>query len=207
MSSPYQSELNVVARTEESGHLPLRGFTVLFTEVVLFISGIRWLFPDTALAPVDFQECNKILSMVIFQLLRVRMDRSQQMSCSAASRNLASLAHTNRDLSCTMGFNEFKDLWQALNGWRGTFASFDRDQSGTIEGHELQQAINSMGYNLSPQAMNCIMKRYSLNGRIPFDEFVSCAVRLRALTDHFRRRDTTQTGNASFQYDDVSFHS
>lgn len=44
-----------------------------------------------------------------------------------------------------MGFNEFKDLWQALNGWRGTFASFDRDQSGTIEGHELQQAINSMG--------------------------------------------------------------
>ncbi|XP_019220688.1 sorcin [Oreochromis niloticus] len=108
----------------------------------------------------------------------------------------------DRDLSCTMGFNEFKDLWQALNGWRGTFASFDRDQSGTIEGHELQQAINSMGYNLSPQAMNCIMKRYSLNGRIPFDEFVSCAVRLRALTDHFRRRDTTQTGNASFQYDD-----
>uniref|UniRef100_A0A669BLU6 Sorcin n=1 Tax=Oreochromis niloticus TaxID=8128 RepID=A0A669BLU6_ORENI len=88
----------------------------------------------------------------------------------------------DRDLSCTMGFNEFKDLWQALNGWRGTFASFDRDQSGTIEGHELQQAINSMGYNLSPQAMNCIMKRYSLNGRIPFDEFVSCAVRLRALT-------------------------
>lgn len=44
-----------------------------------------------------------------------------------------------------MGFNEFKDLWQALNGWRATFASFDRDQSGTIEGHELQQAINSMG--------------------------------------------------------------
>nr|XP_024660074.1 sorcin [Maylandia zebra] len=108
----------------------------------------------------------------------------------------------DRDLSCTMGFNEFKDLWQALNGWRGTFASFDRDQSGTIEGHELQQAINSMGYSLSPQAMNCIMKRYSLKGRIPFDEFVSCAVRLRALTDQFRRRDTTQTGNASFQYDD-----
>ncbi|XP_006791825.1 sorcin isoform X2 [Neolamprologus brichardi] len=108
----------------------------------------------------------------------------------------------DRDMSCTMGFNEFKDLWQALNGWRATFGSFDRDQSGTIEGQELQQAIKSMGYGLSPQAMNCIMKRYSLNGRIPFDEFVSCAVRLRALTDQFRRRDTTQTGNASFQYDD-----
>uniref|UniRef100_A0A3Q0QYM8 EF-hand domain-containing protein n=1 Tax=Amphilophus citrinellus TaxID=61819 RepID=A0A3Q0QYM8_AMPCI len=113
----------------------------------------------------------------------------------------------DRDMSCTMGFNEFKDLWQVLNGWRTTFASFDRDQSGTIEGHELQQAITSMGYNLSPQTMNCIMKRYSLNGRIHFDEFVSCCVRLRALTDQFRRRDTTRTGNATFQYDDVSVHS
>ena len=38
------------------------------------------------------------------------------------------------------------------------------------------------GYNLSPQAMNCIMKRYSISGRIPFDGFVNCSVRLRALT-------------------------
>ncbi|XP_041842727.1 sorcin isoform X2 [Melanotaenia boesemani] len=108
----------------------------------------------------------------------------------------------DRDMSGTMGFNEFKDLWQALNGWKATFASFDRDQSGTVEGPELQQAITTMGYHLSPQAMNSIMKRYSINGRIPFDEFVSCCVRLRALTDHFRRRDTSHSGNASFHYDD-----
>ncbi|CAN9514369.1 unnamed protein product [Ophioblennius macclurei] len=108
----------------------------------------------------------------------------------------------DRDMSGTMGFPEFKDLWQALNGWKNTFASFDRDHSGMVEGHELQQAIGSLGYNLSPQAMNCIMKRYSLNGRIPFDEFVACCVRLRALTDQFRRRDTAQNGSALFQYDD-----
>ncbi|XP_072249850.1 sorcin [Leuresthes tenuis] len=108
----------------------------------------------------------------------------------------------DRDMSGTMGFNEFKELWQALNGWKGSFVSFDRDGSGTVEGHELQQAIASMGYNLSPQAMNCIMKRYSISGRIPFDGFVNCSVRLRALTDQFRRRDTSQSGNASFQYDD-----
>lgn len=30
--------------------------------------------------------------------------------------------------------------------------------------------------------MNCIMQRYSNRGRIPFDDFVSCCVRLRALT-------------------------
>ncbi|KAM9851486.1 sorcin isoform 2-T2 [Aulostomus maculatus] len=108
----------------------------------------------------------------------------------------------DRDMSCTMGFSEFKDLWQALNGWKNVFVSFDRDRSGTVEGHEMHQAITSMGYNLSPQAMNCMLKRYSINGRIAFDDFVSCCVRLRALTDQFRRRDTAQTGNASFKYDD-----
>ncbi|KAG7218389.1 hypothetical protein INR49_020422 [Caranx melampygus] len=112
-----------------------------------------------------------------------------------------------RDMSASMGFAEFRELWQVLNGWKNTFASYDRDHSGTVEAHELQQAITTMGYNLSPQAMNCIMKRYSLHGRIPFDEFVSCCVRLRALTDQFRRRDTSQSGSAMFQYDDVAISS
>ncbi|KAG7999298.1 Sorcin, partial [Nibea albiflora] len=112
----------------------------------------------------------------------------------------------DRDMSGTMGFNEFKELSQVLNGWKTTFASYDRDRSGTMEGPELQHAISAMGFNLSPQAMNIIMKRYSTNGRIGFDDFMSCCIRLRGLTDHFRRRDTSQTGAAMFHYDDVSFH-
>ncbi|XP_076592692.1 sorcin isoform X1 [Chaetodon auriga] len=108
----------------------------------------------------------------------------------------------DRDMSGTMGFNEFKELWQILNGWKTTFASYDRDRSGTIEGPELQQAISAMGFNLSPQTMNVIMKRSSTNGRIAFDDFMSCCMRLRGLTDHFRRRDASQTGQAMFQYDD-----
>ncbi|XP_070767871.1 sorcin-like isoform X2 [Enoplosus armatus] len=108
----------------------------------------------------------------------------------------------DRDMSGSMGFNEFKELWQVLNGWKNTFTSYDRDRSGTVEGPELQHALTSMGYNLSPQAMNSVMKRYSTNGRITFDDFMTCCVRLRALTDQFRRRDTTQNGQAMFQYDD-----
>jgi len=108
----------------------------------------------------------------------------------------------DRDYSGTMGFNEFKELWQAVNGWKTTFASFDRDRSGTMEAHELQQAIVSMGYNLSPQAMNIVMRRNSVQGRIAFDDFMSCCIRLRALTDQFRRRDTAHNGTAMFQFDD-----
>lgn len=38
------------------------------------------------------------------------------------------------------------------------------------------------GYRLSPQAMNCIIKRYSTQGKIIFDDYVACCVKLRALT-------------------------
>ncbi|XP_056902222.1 sorcin isoform X1 [Takifugu flavidus] len=108
----------------------------------------------------------------------------------------------DKDMSGTMGFHEFRELCQVLNAWKSTFATYDQDRSGTVEGHELQKAISSLGYNLSPQAMNVIMKRFSTGGRITFDDFITCCVKLRALTDHFRRRDAAQNGNASFHYDD-----
>ena len=38
------------------------------------------------------------------------------------------------------------------------------------------------GYRLSPNALNVIVKRYSTDHRITFDDFVACCVRLRALT-------------------------
>uniref|UniRef100_A0A8C9KDR4 Sorcin n=1 Tax=Panthera tigris altaica TaxID=74533 RepID=A0A8C9KDR4_PANTA len=72
----------------------------------------------------------------------------------------------DRDMSGTMGFNEFKELWAV------------------------------------PQAVNSIAKRYSTNGKITFDDYIACCVKLRALTDSFRRRDTAQQGVVNFPYDD-----
>jgi len=108
----------------------------------------------------------------------------------------------DRDYSGQMGFNEFKELWSSLNQWKTSFMQFDRDRSGTVEPHELHQAIQSFGYNLSPQALNIVVKRYADQSRITFDNFVAAVTRLRMLTDHFRRRDTSQTGHANFAYDD-----
>lgn len=107
-----------------------------------------------------------------------------------------------------MGFNEFKELFAALSGWKQNFMMFDRDRSGTVEPHEMSQAITSMGeswnvileatlqfndrrntdtvtfigYRMSPQALNGIIKRYSKNGTIFFDDYVACCVKLRSLT-------------------------
>ncbi|KAJ8394520.1 hypothetical protein AAFF_G00045300 [Aldrovandia affinis] len=112
------------------------------------------------------------------------------------------IAMLDRDMTGKMGFNEFKELFVALNGWKQNFMMFDQDRSGTVEPHEMAQAISSMGYRISPQAGNAIVKRYSRGGRIFFDEYVACCVKLRALTDNFRRRDAMQHGTVNFQYDD-----
>ncbi|KAM6958227.1 grancalcin [Tautogolabrus adspersus] len=112
------------------------------------------------------------------------------------------IAMLDRDFTGKMGFNEFKELFQALNGWKQNFMMFDRDRSGTVEPHEMNQAVSAMGYHVSPQSLNAIVKRYSKGGRIFFDDYVACCVKLRTLTDNFRRRDTMQRGAVTFQYDD-----
>uniref|UniRef100_A0AAY5E8Y8 Sorcin n=1 Tax=Electrophorus electricus TaxID=8005 RepID=A0AAY5E8Y8_ELEEL len=88
----------------------------------------------------------------------------------------------DRDMSGSMGFNEFKELWTVINAWKQHFMAMDRDRSGTVDPQEMNQALSSMGYRLSPQAMNCIIKRYSCQGKITFDDYVACCVRLRSLT-------------------------
>ncbi|XP_048201278.1 grancalcin isoform X1 [Perognathus longimembris pacificus] len=112
------------------------------------------------------------------------------------------IAMLDRDYTGKMGFNEFKELWAALNAWKQHFMAIDEDRSGTVEHHELSQAIAVMGYRLSPQTLAAIVKRYSKNGRIFFDDYVACCVKLRALTDFFRRRDHLQQGFVNFMYED-----
>ncbi|ELV09904.1 Sorcin [Tupaia chinensis] len=132
-----------------------------------------------------------------------QIDADELQRCLTQS-GIAGGYKLQRDMSGTMGFNEFKELWAVLNGWRQHFISFDSDRSGTVDPQELQKALTTMGFRLSPQAVNSIAKRYSTNGKITFDDYIACCVKLRALTDSFRRRDTAQQGVVNFPYDDVS---
>ncbi|XP_004703972.1 grancalcin [Echinops telfairi] len=112
------------------------------------------------------------------------------------------IAMLDRDCTGKMGFSEFKELWAVLSAWQLNFMTIDQDRSGTVEHHELSQAIAAMGYRLSPQTLSAVAKRYSKNGRIFFDDYVASCVQLRALTDFFRRRDHLQQGLVNFLYDD-----
>ncbi|KAM8811460.1 sorcin [Eudromia elegans] len=108
----------------------------------------------------------------------------------------------DKDRSGTMGFSEFKELWAAINGWMQHFMTFDSDRSGTVDRQELEKALTSMGFRLSPLTVTAIVKRYSSHGKIVFDDYMACCVKLRALTESFKMRDAAQQGFVNFQYDD-----
>ncbi|XP_062517718.1 sorcin-like [Corticium candelabrum] len=112
------------------------------------------------------------------------------------------IAMLDRDYSGKMGFSEFKELWTALSRWQQSFATYDRDRSGTVEPHELQAALTSFGYNMTPQALGVILRRFSSDGRVGFDDFVACLIKLRSLTTQFQQRDFQRNGTASFRYDE-----
>ena len=51
----------------------------------------------------------------------------------------------DRDRNGTINFQEFGSLWKYVTDWQNTFKSFDRDNSGSIDKNELQQALTSFG--------------------------------------------------------------
>lgn len=56
--------------------------------------------------------------------------------------------------------SEFQGLWKYIVDWQKAFKYFDRDGSGTIDGHELSNALQNFGYNLSPTLMSLVEQKY-----------------------------------------------
>lgn len=99
----------------------------------------------------------------------------------------------------------FSALWDFIQRWRALFQQFDRDRSGAINGTELHQALAQMGYNLSPQFSETLVQRYSIRGGRPgiqLDRFIQVCTQLQCMTQVFRERDTTMTGNIRISYED-----
>ncbi|KZS87015.1 EF-hand [Sistotremastrum niveocremeum HHB9708] len=141
------------------------------------------------------------------------------------------------DRSGTVGFNEFAGLWQYIKDWQGyalsdlriltrfqyqlisVFRHFDADRSGSIDGQELANALQQFGYNLSPQLLDLISRKYEpkatttagqsaggfrASGQstgVTFDRFVRCCVVVKTLTESFQRLDTDRDGWVQINYD------
>ncbi|KAI0040312.1 EF-hand [Auriscalpium vulgare] len=123
------------------------------------------------------------------------------------------------DRSGTIGFNEFSGLWKYIRDWQNVFRHFDRDNSGTIDGPELSEALRQFGYNLSPQLLQLLERKYASagptvpvptyghHGRPPpppgisFDRFVRACVVVKQITESFSRLDTDRDGWVQINYD------
>lgn len=63
---------------------------------------------------------------------------------------------------------------------------YDKDNSGSLSGFELRQALNSAGYKLNNHILNILMHRYgSKQSEIEFDDFIMCAVKLKTMIGKF----------------------
>jgi len=122
------------------------------------------------------------------------------------------------DRSGTIGFNEFSGLWKYIKDWQGVFLHFDRDRSGTIDGQELQSALNQFGYRLSPQLLSLVQRKYDEKGSAPapeaargyaaasppgitFDRFVRACVVVKQLTESFSSLDGDRDGWIQLSYE------
>ena len=66
----------------------------------------------------------------------------------------------DQDQSGTISFQEFQQLWQYIQQWKGAFDRYDSDRSGAIESQELHRAFAEMGFNVSPNFVNIVVTRY-----------------------------------------------
>ncbi|KIY73045.1 EF-hand [Cylindrobasidium torrendii FP15055 ss-10] len=119
------------------------------------------------------------------------------------------------DRSGTIGFNEFAGLWKYIQDWQGVFRHFDADRSGSIEGHELSQALSQFGYRLSPQLLSLVQKKYSApsggpggmpmpgagSDGITFDRFVRACVVIKQISESFGRLDSDRDGWIQINYE------
>uniref|UniRef100_A0A1B0GLJ5 EF-hand domain-containing protein n=1 Tax=Lutzomyia longipalpis TaxID=7200 RepID=A0A1B0GLJ5_LUTLO len=96
---------------------------------------------------------------------------------------------------------------RASSRWRqaqaAVFKLYDRDGSGRLGAFELRQALNSAGYHLNNRVLNALAHRYgSRDGKIAFDDFIMCAVKIKTMIDIFRERDVDGTNMATFSMEE-----
>ncbi|KAK7790174.1 hypothetical protein R5R35_002953 [Gryllus longicercus] len=103
------------------------------------------------------------------------------------------------DRTGKLGYEEFRALWTDVRHWKNVFKMYDKDGSGYLSAFELRQALNSAGYRLNNHILNILVHRYGTKtGTISFDDFMMCAVKLKAMIDMFKEKDPDNSNRAEF---------
>ncbi|GIY53238.1 calpain-B [Caerostris extrusa] len=107
------------------------------------------------------------------------------------------------DRSGKLGLEEFKGLWADIRTWKNVFKQYDIDHSGSLNTIELRAALHSAGYRLNFHVLRALVLRYGKKGKINFDDFIMCAVKLKTMIGkNFQERDPRKTLMATFTLDE-----
>ncbi|KAG2683536.1 hypothetical protein I3843_10G034600 [Carya illinoinensis] len=104
-----------------------------------------------------------------------------------------------------IGPKEFTAVFYSLQSWRDIFERFDRDRSGKIDTSELREALQSLGFAVSPLILDLLVSKFDKTGgtskAIEYDHFIECCLTVKGLTEKFKEKDKAYSGSASFTYE------
>nr|AAT77811.1 calpain B [Gecarcinus lateralis] len=113
------------------------------------------------------------------------------------------IAMMDVDRSGKLGLQEFLQLWMDIRVWKNAFKLYDKDSSGQLCSFELRQALNSAGYRLNNHICDALMLRYGdRDGKVSFDDFIMCSVKLKTMMEIFQERDPDRTTKATFSLEE-----
>merc|ERR1712079_221166 len=109
----------------------------------------------------------------------------------------------DHDKTGEISYSEFGSLWRYVVDWQNCFKTFDKDKSGSINYTELQAALTTFGYNLSPPVYNLLIRKFdrTKSQAVRFDDFIQCCLVLHGITDMFRAEDTDLDGVVTISYE------
>ncbi|XP_006133486.2 calpain-8 [Pelodiscus sinensis] len=134
-------------------------------------------------------ELQTVLNRVLTKRADIKTDGFNINTC----REMISLLDTNG--TGTLGLVEFKILWLKIQKYLEIYKKVDTDYSGTIDAHEMRDALREAGFTLNNKVQHIIATRY-VNSKltIDFDSFVACMIRLETLFKMFQILDKDKNG-------------
>ncbi|XP_021097534.1 calpain-3 isoform X16 [Heterocephalus glaber] len=141
----------------------------------------------------DMEICADELKNVLNAVVNKHKDLKTQGFTLESCRSMIALMDT--DGSGRLNLQEFHHLWKKIKAWQKIFKHYDTDQSGTINSHEMRNAVNDAGFHLNSQLYNIITMRYAdRHMNIDFDSFICCFVRLEGMFRAFNAFDKDGDG-------------
>ncbi|XP_026535780.1 calpain-8-like [Notechis scutatus] len=134
-------------------------------------------------------ELQTILNRVITKRIDIKSDGFNINTC----REMISLLDNHG--TGTLGLVEFKILWMKIQKYLEIYKKVDTNYSGTIDAHEMRNALKEAGFTLSNKIQQSIIIRYACSKlAIDFDGFVACMIRLECLFKMFQILDKDKDG-------------